>query len=401
VDSTYAHLDLESAMEVVILDFETTGLSCERHRVIEIGAVILNEEGEILHTFQTLCNPPLVKPLPKIITKLTGITDSMLVGQQSTAMAMESLYVFIGNRPIIAHNATFDSKFLVAEMRRINKVIFNQFLCTLLLSRRLMQKAGCYKLSFLKKYINFQSAIDHKDHRALDDVLVTVALWKRLISLLSHLKGTVDEYAINLLATISRLSKKDVKCFLAEKKSGRSRLPKQTVAKEIIESISVVPSIETIQDFDIENIQPSVLAEDDEIETKDYPPVDMDIIALEFLVPEFITKIDPPAIAVLVHETYLIAPPKSVEQKIASPMSVELKIASPMSVKLKIASPIFVEQKIASPIFVEQKIASPIFVEQMCRPEKPMIRKVIRSSTTVAPAPPPKRRRSQRHSNPF
>jgi DNA polymerase III subunit epsilon len=348
-------------MEVVVLDFETTGLSCERHRVIEIGAVILNGEGEILHTFQTLCNPPLVKPLPKIITKLTGITDSMLVGQQSTAMAMESLYLFIGNRAIIAHNASFDSKFLIAEMRRINKVIFNQFLCTLLLSRRLMQKAGCYKLSFLKKYINFQSATDHKDHRALDDVLVTVALWKRMISLLSHLKGSVDEYAVNLLATISRLSKKDVKSFLAEKKGSRSRLPKETIAKEIKESISVVPSIEAIQDHYIEKIPSSVLAKDEETETKDYPPVDMDIIELEFLVPELITKVDPPAIAVLVHEMHLIVPQISAEQKIASPIS----------------------------------------VEQTCRPEKPMIRKVIRSSVPVAPSPPPKRRRSERHSNPF
>ena len=43
-------------MEVVILDFETTGLSCDRHRVIEIGAVILNREGEVINTFQTLNN---------------------------------------------------------------------------------------------------------------------------------------------------------------------------------------------------------------------------------------------------------------------------------------------------------------------------------------------------------
>ena len=387
-------------MEVVILDFETTGLSCERHRVIEIGAVILSEKGEILHTFQTLCNPALVKPLPKVITRLTGITDSMLVGQQSTAMAMESLYVFIGNRPIIAHNATFDSKFLVAEMRRIDKVIFNQFLCTLLLSRRLLQNAGCYKLSFLKKFINFQSAIDHKDHRALDDVLVTVALWNILISRLPRLKGTTDEYAINLLATISRLSKKEVKNFLAQKHNDviakRSRLSKEIAATEIDESIYTVSTIDTNQNCFAEEITPSDLLEGDETETKDYPPVDMDIIRLEFLVPE-LTGPDPPPTAVIVHDTFLIALPIAMELKIASPIAVELKMASPIAVELKIASPIAVELKTASPIAVELKIASLIPMEQMSRPEKPMIRKVIQSSVTVAP----KRRRCLRHSNPF
>lgn len=354
-------------MEVVILDFETTGLSCDRHRVIEIGAVILNDKGEILHTFQTLCNPPLVKPLPKIITKITGITESMLVGQQSTAMAMESLYVFIGNRPIIAHNATFDSKFLIAEMRRINKVVFNQFLCTLLLSRRLLQNAGCYKLSFLKKFINFQSAIDHKDHRALDDVLVTVALWNLLISLLSHLEGTTDEYAINLLATISRLSKKDVINFLEEKhneivgKGGgstkRSRIHKDTAANEIKGASSVLPASETIQKYFVESIVPSVLPEDNRTVTEDYPPLDMNIIRLEFLVPELVTEAVLPATSVLLSENSLIIPS----------------------------------------IPLEHDIASPVSVDQLHRSEKPMIRKVIKSSVTVAT----KKRRSMRHSNPF
>lgn len=110
-------------MELVILDFETTGLSAEKHRVIEIGAVIINWKGEIVDTFQTLCNPPLTGKLNGFITKLTGITTGMLAGKPSTAAAMEELFTFIGTRPIVAHNASFDSKFLTAEMKRINKTI--------------------------------------------------------------------------------------------------------------------------------------------------------------------------------------------------------------------------------------------------------------------------------------
>jgi DNA polymerase-3 subunit epsilon len=90
---------------------------------------------------------------------------------------MSDLYKFIGTRPIICHNATFDSKFLIKEMSRIDKVIWNKFFCTLKLSRRLLLSAGSYKLSKLKIYIDYQSTSSHKDHRALSDVLVTVALW--------------------------------------------------------------------------------------------------------------------------------------------------------------------------------------------------------------------------------
>ena len=202
----------------MVLDFETTGLSCERHRVIEIGAAIVNWKGDIVDTYQSLCLPPLLKKLPKFISKFTGITDSMLVGQPSTASAMESLYLFIGSRPIIAHNATFDSKFLIAEMKRINKVVLNQFLCTLLISRRLLLTAGSYKLSSLKKFINFKSADSHKDHRALDDVLVTVALWNHLIAELSPYRAISDASStIDLMRTISHLPKAAVASFLENK----------------------------------------------------------------------------------------------------------------------------------------------------------------------------------------
>jgi DNA polymerase III subunit epsilon len=204
-------------MEVVVLDFETTGLSCDRHRVIEIGAVILNKEGEVINTFQTLCNPPLVKKLPNTIIKLTGITDNMLIGQPSTASAMESLYKFVGNRPIIAHNASFDSRFLIAEMKRINRTIFNQFLCTLLISRRLLITAQSYKLSRLKEFINFKADINHKDHRALDDVLVTVALWNHLLAQLFSTHGMpISLYSFDFMKTISRLPIKQVAAFLSK-----------------------------------------------------------------------------------------------------------------------------------------------------------------------------------------
>lgn len=207
-------------MEIVVLDFETTGLSPERHRVIEIGAVILNAKNEIVNTFQTICNPRLSKKLPKFIVKFTGITDDMLIGKPSTESAMEKLYNFIGTRTVLCHNASFDSKFLKSEMKRINRVVMNQFLCTLLISRRLLPDAGSYKLSSLKKYINFQAAANHHDHRALDDVLVTAALWTYLICRLEEFIGKNDHTnVLGILQIVSITPKANVASLLQKKQS--------------------------------------------------------------------------------------------------------------------------------------------------------------------------------------
>ena len=235
---------LSRKMEIVVLDFETTGLSPERHRVIEIGAVILNARNEIIRTFQTICNPRLSKKLPKFIVKFTGITDDMLIGKPSTESAMELLYDFIGMRTVLCHNASFDSKFLKSEMKRISKVVMNQFLCTLLISRRLLTGLGSYKLSHLKKFINFQAAANHHDHRALDDVLVTAALWAHLISRLQQSIGEGDMiHILSVLQIISITPKAKVGLLLQQERKRSKNAPLVLNQKEknhVKEEISTI-----------------------------------------------------------------------------------------------------------------------------------------------------------------
>jgi DNA polymerase-3 subunit epsilon len=112
----------------------------------------------------------------------------MIIKAPSSSSIIEKLYHFIGDRPIIAHNASFDSRFLQAELKRINKESENLFLCTLKLSRRLIPSIKTHKLSFLKGFINFNSSdvTGHKDHRALDDVKVTICLWNYLLSIINE-----------------------------------------------------------------------------------------------------------------------------------------------------------------------------------------------------------------------
>ena len=197
--------------EYVVLDFETTGLHPNRHRVIEVGAYIVRNH-QIIDSFSSLCYPG--KKLPSFIVKFTGITDEMLTGQPTPEEVMRKLHGFLGNRPIIAHNAAFDSKFLVAEMSRVGRKIDNRFVCSLLLSRRLFPQIRSHKLGNLQQELGINTSSNHHAHRALDDAFVTVALFRRLIE---TLRGQVDAFHVDwtLLHSLSKLPKAKVKEFLA------------------------------------------------------------------------------------------------------------------------------------------------------------------------------------------
>lgn len=91
--------------ELVVLDFETTGIAPRRDRVIEVGAVIMQHiSGNVMQTFSALCLPHPDTKVSKSVSNLTGITTSMLQGQSSTADVIARLIEFIGSRPILAHN---------------------------------------------------------------------------------------------------------------------------------------------------------------------------------------------------------------------------------------------------------------------------------------------------------
>lgn len=196
--------------EVVVLDFETTGLTTDYDRVIEVGAALV-KGNEIIDTFSSLCDPGTA--IPSFITGLTGITTAMVKGQPSPESVMREFYHFIGDRPILAHNASFDSRFLNAEMSRVNLFPENPTLCTMLLARRLIQDTPDHKLGTLKQYINFQSETGHQDHRALDDVKVTVALWIYLRDVLEEITGT-RAHNIGTYQKLSRMSRNKLKTGL-------------------------------------------------------------------------------------------------------------------------------------------------------------------------------------------
>ena len=152
---------------IVVLDFETTGLSPAADRIIEIGAVKLSD-GAVREEFSMLCDPGV--PLSPKITDLTGITDAMLHGKPSAAEGVKQLLEFIGNHAVAAHNASFDIAFLRAEARRNNLSFFAPVLDTLSLARRLYPGRTSYRLGAVCRMLKVKLT---NAHRAVHDAAAT------------------------------------------------------------------------------------------------------------------------------------------------------------------------------------------------------------------------------------
>jgi len=98
---------------VIVLDFETTGLSPQYgDRAIEIGAVLI-EDNMTIERFQGLMDPGF--RISSFIESYTGISNDMLKNAPPCEEVMEQFAEFVGDYPLVAHNASFDRKFLDAE----------------------------------------------------------------------------------------------------------------------------------------------------------------------------------------------------------------------------------------------------------------------------------------------
>jgi len=169
-------MSIASANTVVVLDFETTGLSPgQGDRAIEIGAVRI-KDGHISERFSALMNPGF--NVSSFIEQYTGISNAMLKQALPCNEVMADFVDFIGDDNLVAHNASFDKRFLDAEIERLSAHYPGQFACSLLLSRRLFPEAPNHKLATLVQYQNLPN--DGVVHRALADAEMTAALLVRL-----------------------------------------------------------------------------------------------------------------------------------------------------------------------------------------------------------------------------
>ncbi len=198
-----------SADTVVVLDFETTGLSPDYgDRAIEIGAVRI-ENGVITERFQELMNPGC--RISRFIEDYTGITNKMLKDAAPCKEVMHSFANFIDGYNLVAHNASFDKRFLDAELSKISRNYSGQFSCSMLMARRIYQDAFNHKLGTLVKHTNIFS--DGVFHRALYDSEMTTKLWLAMLNSISE-QYNIESIPFSLTQKLTRTPKKDVRKLL-------------------------------------------------------------------------------------------------------------------------------------------------------------------------------------------
>lgn len=174
----YGDRDAPLNGEFVAVDVEATGLSPERDRLIEIGAVRMRGD-QILDRLKTFVDPE--QTLPEKIVELTGITDEMLVGAPSEREAMTRFLEFCGDLPIVAHNANYDMGMLKASSRRLGLVFQPTYVDTLGLAYDLLPQFTKRKLDVLAEYFELP---DFAHHRAVDDAITCGLLYDRFSKML-------------------------------------------------------------------------------------------------------------------------------------------------------------------------------------------------------------------------
>ncbi|MDD6200967.1 MAG: PolC-type DNA polymerase III [Firmicutes bacterium] len=167
--------------EFVAFDLETTGLSAETDRIIEIGAVIL-KNGRELERFQTFVDPE--RTLDRKIVELTGISDDMLKDAPKIQEILPKFLEFVGNRVVVAHNSKFDTGFIRAECGRQGIPYTLTDADTLTLSQQLLPTLNRYKLDVVAKAMCLPN-FNH--HRAADDANICGLIMTKFLPMLEDL----------------------------------------------------------------------------------------------------------------------------------------------------------------------------------------------------------------------
>lgn len=168
----------------ICFDIETTGLSANRDKITEIGAVKV-ENGQITDTFSTFANPGM--PIPAKITELTGITDAMVKDAPSQSEAVSAFLEFAGDNVLVAHNAPFDTSFIRKACENMNREYNYTSIDTVAISRAILTDIKNCKLDTVAKYLRLG---DFNHHRATDDAEMLARIF---INLCARLK---DDYNI-------------------------------------------------------------------------------------------------------------------------------------------------------------------------------------------------------------
>lgn len=163
--------------EFVAFDLETTGLFPETDRIVEIGAVRFDEDGQELGRYESLVHPG--RPMSPSAQAIHGISDADLIGARKTALVLPEFLDWLGDPgsvTLLAHHARFDAGFLGSELGRLGiKLPSFEVIDTLHLARQRCPDTRNHRLETLSNHLSL--ADSGPCHRALADGLLVKELW--------------------------------------------------------------------------------------------------------------------------------------------------------------------------------------------------------------------------------
>ena len=174
---------------LIAIDLETTGLSPLVDRIIEIAAFKVTKEG--ISVYETLVNPEI--PIPPHTTDIHNITDDMVKNSPKLIEVLDEFNRFLGEMPIVAHNAKFDLGFIVMGLQR-EKIKLSSALiyCSCKMSRITHNEVVNHKLGTLVKELNIP-LVNH--HRALDDAYASLMIFIKGLERLKSADDPIKEMA--------------------------------------------------------------------------------------------------------------------------------------------------------------------------------------------------------------
>ena len=207
----------------VVFDIETTGFSSTNDRIIEIGAVKI-DNMKVVGTFSEFVNPERLIPLH--IEKLTSISDDMVKNAPTIDVILPRFIEFCGDSVLVAHNADFDTSFISANAERLGIDYSYSYVDTMGISRYLFTDMAKHTLDALCKKMKL---VNEHHHRAVDDANVTAKIFVKMIPMLyEH-----EIYNLDDLETKGKLSKESIAklhyyhiILLAKNEIGRRNLYK-------------------------------------------------------------------------------------------------------------------------------------------------------------------------------
>ena len=177
----------------VVFDLETTGFSPEKNKIIEFGAVKV-ENGEITDRFSEFVNPGI--PIPYRITQLTGINDDMVLGADPIDKVLDRFLEFSKDCVLVGHNVGFDIGFVRENCKRLGHECPFTTMDTLGIARALLPGHAKYTLDAVAKILGV--SLDNH-HRAVDDAECTAGIFRKFLPMLAEREADTFE-KINALS---------------------------------------------------------------------------------------------------------------------------------------------------------------------------------------------------------